>query len=152
MARLAWRDRWPLLAMQLGAVAGASGMVGGQVAQAASTGQVAFTTVLSGLFVLAIWLVTKGNAERLKRVGSARVPEREPLKLVLVGVTITAIVMWLTAGYGIFIAFLTTRGANDWHALGYTGVALCATGSAAMLRQARGEWADVHLNPWPADD
>ena len=53
---------------------------------------------------------------------------------------------------GIFIALMTTRGANDWHALGYVGVALCASGATAMLRQARDEWADVHLKAWPAEE
>jgi len=104
MGRLARRDRWPLLAMQSGAVAAAIGMIGGQLAQAATVGQVVFTTVFAVLFVAAIWLLAKGNAQRLRQAGSARVPEKEPLKLVLVGVAITAIVMWLTAAYGIFIA------------------------------------------------
>ena len=152
MGRLARRDRWPLLAMQSGAVAAAIGMIGGQLAQAATVGQVVFTTVFAVLFVAAIWLLAKGNAQRLRQPGSARVPEKEPLKLVLVGVAITAIVMWLTAAYGIFIALMTTRAANNWHALGYVGVALCASGATAMLRQARDEWADVHLKAWPAEE
>ena len=53
---------------------------------------------------------------------------------------------------GIFIALMTTRAANDWHALGYVGAALCASGATAMLRQARDEWADVHLKAWPAEE
>ena len=51
MGRLARRDRWPLLAMQVGALAAATGMIGGQLTQAATVGQVVFTTVFAVLFV-----------------------------------------------------------------------------------------------------
>lgn len=151
IAALPWRDRWPLIGLLLGALAGAVGMVGGQLAKGATSGQVVFTAIFVGLFLTVVLLLARGNAARLAKLGAARVPTREPLKTALVGLMITAIVMWLVAGYGIFIAVITTNPANDWHALAYLGVAVCATAATVMVRQARGEWAEFHLRAWPTE-
>lgn len=152
MARLGWRDRWPIVAMQTGAAAGAFGMVGGQVAQQASAGQVVFTTVVALAFVGAVWLVARGAVRRLSQTGAARVPDKQPLKTVVLGLLVTAIVMWLTAGYGILVAAVSTRPENRWHALAYVGVSICASGATVIVRQARLEWAAQYLRDWPDED
>ncbi len=147
--RPGFRDSWPVLALRVGAVAGGVGMVAGQVAQGATWGQVGFTVVFAALFVGAVWLVANGASRRLRQAGEARIPRQEPRKLALVGLMTIAIIMWLIAAYGVFIAAITDRPQNDWHALAYAGVAICATGATFLVRQARLAWADHYLRGWP---
>lgn len=152
MNRLPWSQRWPLVAMLGGAGLGAVGMVAAQVAMG-TIGQVVFTGLLALAFLFGVWLLVRGQVTRLTGPPDQRTPDAEPLKMVVIALMVTAIVMWLTAAYGIFIAAITTRPENKWHALAYLGVALAATGATWMMRRARNEWADRHLRPWPrADD
>lgn len=151
MSEIAWPQRWPLVAMLVGAAMGAVGMVGAQVA-AGTMGQVITTGLFAVAFVFAVWLLVRGQVTRLQLPAGQRTPDKEPLKMVVLGVMVTAIVMWLTAAYGIFIAAITTRPENKWHALAYLGVAIAATGATWMLRGARNEWVDKHLRPWPRPD
>lgn len=148
MRDIAWGERWPLVAMLVGAGLGAFGMVGAQV-MIGTIGQVLFTSVFALAFIFLVWLLVRGQLTRLRKPADERTPEKEPMKMVIIALMITAIVMWLTAGYGIFVAAITSRPENKWHAVAYLGVAIAATGATWMLRQARNEWADRHLRPWP---
>lgn len=147
-----WRQNWPIVAMQAGAFCGTIGMVGGQVAQAASFGQVIFTALLGLVFLGGVWLLAIGASRRVAAKGPARLPEKEPMQLVVVGLMVTAVVMWLTGAYGIFIAVRSPQPQHGWHVAAYLGVAICATGAAAMVRQARQEWVAHYRRHWYTEE
>lgn len=151
MNQLPWLERWPLIAMLAGAVLGGFGMVGAQLV-AGTIGQVIFTGLFALALIFAVWLWVRGQVTRLTGPVDERTPEKEPLKMVVLGLMVTAIVMWLTAGYGIVIAAMTSPPENKWHALAYLGVAIAATGATWNMRQARNAWTDRHLRPWPRKD
>lgn len=145
------RERWPAWAMKIGAVAGALGMIAGQIAQGAGIGAVVTTGVFAVAVAVVIWLLALGDEARLRRPVGERVPAKQPSKLAVVGLMVTAIVLGLTAAYGIFIAAITTRPENKWHALAYAAFAVCASGATVMLRRVRQEWDERYLKDWHAE-
>ena len=146
------RERWPTWAMKIGAVAGSLGMIAGQIAQGAGIGAVVTTVVFALAISVVIWLLALGDEARLQRPAADRVPAKQPSKLAVVGLMVTAIVLGLTAAYGIFIAAITTRPENTWHALAYVSFAVCAAGATVMLRRVRQEWAARYLKDWHAEE
>lgn len=146
-----WRERWPALALQGGAVLGAVGMVAGTLAAGDGLGQVGFTAVLMAAFVVLVWLYGRATLRRLALTGPDRTPEKEPLKLVLIGLTALTVVLWLLAAYGIFWAVAAGGPGNGWFALAYLGVAICLTGATFMVRQARQEWVARYRKDWPTE-
>lgn len=152
MRFVSWREQLPSWAMQAGGLLGAIGMIASQVASKMPAVQVIFTAVVALVFLGAVWLLANGAAARVARTGQQRVPTREPLKMMLLGLMVVAIVLWLLAGYGTFIAILWGRAADAWSALAYFGVAICATGATFMVRQARREWLDRYRKGWFSRD
>ena len=145
-----WRDRAPIRALQSGAVLGVIGMIAGQIAQDSSTGQVIFMSFFSLFFGAMMWLLALGGQRRLRATGTDRLPEREPRRLLVIGLMLIAILMWLMAGYGAFIAVLWGQPADGWHAVAYASVALCASGATMMMRQSRQEWLAHYRRDWPS--
>ena len=128
------RERWPGLAVRLGALPGAIGMTAAQIAQGATIGQIAVTAVCASLFLATMWLIARGAPIP---AGSAGTPCREPLKMVPIGLSIVAVVMGFTAAWGIWVAAESGLPADAWHALAYSGVLICTVGAMALVRRAR---------------
>lgn len=151
MAQLGLRDQWPVRAMQSGGVLGSLGMIGGQIAQGSTLGQVIFTVIFAIVFLAAIWLLAIGAARRSRADGTERLSEREPRRSVVIGLMMMAVVMWLAAGYGAFIAVLWQAPADAWLELAYLGIALCATGATVVMRRSRQEWLAHYRRDWPSE-
>lgn len=139
-----WREGWPLIAMQGGALVGAVGMVGGQIAQGATPGQVVFTAVIAAGFLLAVSLVVRGTRVRWARTGVDRAPSVQPSGLVRTGLWFTALMMGILAVFGTCLAVIAPRPEHGWHALAYWSVTICATGAAVLIGRMRREFDEQY--------
>lgn len=138
------RKRWPVLAIQAGAVLGAVGMVAAQIAMPASVGQIAFTGVYAAGFLIAMLLVARGA---LTPAGQDGVPTKEPRKLVLIGLIVIAAVMGLATAYGSYLAVISPYASDRWLVLAYAGVTICAIGAIFLVRRARLAYLERYI--WP---
>lgn len=140
-SHVGWHERAPLLAMRAGSVAGALGMVAGQVAAGATSGQVIFTGALALAFVLVVFGIVRGTERRLARTGIERVPAHPPWAMVGVGLWSLSVVMWLLAVFGaVLIVRQPGQPEHAWNLLAYVGVAACATGAAVLIGRMRRDY------------